>query len=103
MYNGQKRLYVIKRANAEMYHTGYYSSATPKLYYEAWGKPVVDRMNKWREQELSKPIDMSWMQRYPKYTPEDIEAQRKLFETYRLQNIANGPWVLLPVTLATVQ
>ena len=45
--------YVVRQANGDRYHTGYYSSVSPKLYTKGWATRIAAKGNRSREQALA--------------------------------------------------
>jgi hypothetical protein len=95
----ESRLYVVKRRNAEEYHCGSYSSATPKLYMLGYAKSACKGLNRgWdRRETYTSLADLKAKKSSFKPRMSDFDSWcEKLYEHY-LANEEKGPWVVAVV------
>lgn len=109
--DGSTPLFVVKRKNAEEYHTGSYSSATPKLYKIGNAKAVCKELNgaydhSWRPtwEDIPKTFEEfedKYKAQRPYYT--DFDTWIKDQYEFYLEDHAKGPWIIALVQMAATE
>ena len=109
--DGTTPLFVVKRKNAEEYHTGSYSSATPKLYKLGNAKAACKELNgmfnrswtdKWNDTpQTFEEYELKYAPQRAYYTDFDTWIKDD-YEMY-LKNHAKGPWIIALVQMAATE
>jgi hypothetical protein len=92
--DGSKRLFVVKRKNAEIYYTGGYKTGEqPQLYKIGHAKVARNKLNKMLDLETPTKTYEEWL-------GERLENAftRRYYEAY-IANRSHGPWIVGEVQL----
>lgn len=108
---GDKNLWVVKRQNADIYETGYYSYVAPKVFTrEGDARRVANKNNRFRQSAISgspdpEVIRQEIIARSPSYYGPGGKGEKYIPQAveYTIDNrkkeIELGPWIVVPVKI----